>query len=248
MGGGWDIETKWLGKLPEWDWSSKGVEPPVQGVSLENSGEEPAMLMELETAPPANGSTANITVSAASGETPYIVLAFDNSVADAEIQTALTVAKEDGSPISIHWIANDGDIDPNADINATILADMKKSADDGKQYRMAVLRLKEGGSYTVNADALSFSDEKGFAVAPFEKLDLTQNGTTLTGGVKYPAENTTYTLRTYLGSKPGEATYLVDEQVVNTTQDNTVNIPTKGTLMPTGEYYVSSFLMTEKTT
>ena len=76
--------------------------------------------------------------------------------------------------MSINWIANDGDIDPNADINATILADMKKSADDGKQYRMAVLRLKEGGSYTVNADALSFSDEKGFAVAPFEKLDLTQ--------------------------------------------------------------------------
>ena len=247
MGGGWDIETKWLGKLPEWDWSTKGVEPLVQGVSLENSGEEPAMLMELETAPPANGSTANITVSAASGETPYIVLAFDNSVADAEIQSNLTVAK-DGSPMSINWIANDGDIDPNADINATILADMKKSADDGKQYRMAVLRLKEGGSYTVNADALSFSDEKGFAVAPFEKLNLTQSGNTLTGGVKYPAENTTYTLRTYLGSKPGEATYLVDEQTVDTAQGNTVNIPTTGTLMPTGEYYVSSFLMTEKTT
>lgn len=249
MGGGWDIETKWLGKLPEWDWSSKGVEPLVQGVSLENSGEEPAMLMELETAPPANGgSTANITVSADSGETPYIVLAFDNSVADAEIQSNLTVAKDDGSSIPINWIANDGDIDPNADINATILADMKKSADDGKQYRMAVLRLKEGGNYTVSTSALSFTDEKGFAVAPFEKLDLTQNGNTLTGGVKYPAENTTYTLRTYLGSKPGEATYLVDEQVVNTTQGNTVSIPTEGTLMPTGEYYVSSFLMTEKTT
>ena len=248
MGGGWDIETKWLGKLPEWDWSSKGVEPLVQGVSLENSEEEPVMLMELETAPPANGSTANISVSAALGEAPYIVLAFDNSVTDTEIQSNLTVAKDDGSSIPINWIANDGDIDPNADINATILADMKKSADDGKQYRMAVLRLKEGGNYTVNADALSFSDEKGFAVAPFEKLDLTQNGNTLTGGVKYPAENTTYTLRTYLGSKPGEATYLVDEQVVNTTQGNTVSIPTEGTLMPTGKYYVSSFLMTEKTT
>ena len=248
-GGGWDIETKWLGKLPEWDWSTKGVEPVVQGVSLENSGEEPAMLMALETEPLANGgSTANITVSAAPGETPYIVLAFDNSVTDAEIQNNLTVAKDDGSSIAINWIANDGDIDPNADINATILADMKKSADDGKQYRMAVLRLKEGGNYTVSTSALSFTDEKGFAVAPFEKLDLTQNGNTLAGGVKYPAENTTYTLRTYLGSKPGEATYLVDEQVVDTTQVNTVNIPTEGTLMPTGEYYVSSFLMTEKTT
>ena len=248
-GGGWDIETKWFGSLPEWDWSSKGVDPLVQGVSLENSGEEPVMLMALETAPLANGgSTANVEASAAPGETPYIVLAFDNNVTDTEIQNNLTVAKDDGSSIAINWIANDGDIDPNADINATILADMKKSADDGKQYRMAVLRLKEGGNYTVSTSALSFTDEKGFAVAPFEKLDLTQNGNTLTGGVKYPAENTTYTLRTYLGSKPGEATYLVDEQVVNTTQVNTVNIPTEGTLMPTGEYYVSSFLMTEKTT
>ena len=249
MGGGWDIETKWVGKLPEWDWSSKGVDPLVQGVSLENSGEEPAMLMALETAPPANGgSTANIEVSAAPGETPYIVLAFDNNVTDTDIQNNLTVAKDGGSPSSINWIANNGDIDPNADINATILADMKKSQDDGKQYRMAVLRLKEGGNYTVSAGALNFTDEKGFAVAPFEKLDMTQSGTTLTGGVKYPAENTTYTLRTYLGSKPGEATYLVDEQVVDTAQGNTVNIPTEGTLMPTGEYYVSSFLMTEKTT
>lgn len=247
-GGGWDIETKWVGSLPEWDWSSKGVEPLVQGVSLENSEEEPVMLMALESAPPANGSTADITVSAGSGETPYIVLAFDNSVPDEEIKNNLTVAKDGGSPISIHWIANDGDIDPNADINATIMADMKKSPDDGKLYRMAVLRLKEGGSYTVNAGAQTFTNQKGFAVAPFEKLDLTQSGNTLTGGVKYPAENTTYTLRTYLGSNPGEATYLVDEQVVDTTQDNTVSIPTEGTLMPTGEYYVSSFLMTEKTT
>ena len=249
MGGGWDIETKWLGKLPEWDWSTKGVDPLVQGVSLENSGEEPVMLMALETAPPANGgSTANITVSADSGETPYIVLAFDNSVTDAEIQNNLTVAKEGGSPIAINWIANDGDIDPSKDINATILADMKKSADDGKQYRMAVLRLKEGGNYTVSSGALNFTDEKGFAVAPFEKLDLTQSGNTLTGGVKYPAANTTYTLRTYLGSKPGEATYLVDERTVDTAQVNTVSIPTEGTLMPTGDYYISSFLMTEKTT
>ena len=66
--------------------------------------------------------------------------------------------------------------------------------------------------------------------------------------MKYHAENTTYTLRTYLGSNPGEATYLVDERTVDTAQINTVSIPTEGTLMPTGEYYVSSFLMTEKTT
>ena len=66
--------------------------------------------------------------------------------------------------------------------------------------------------------------------------------------MSYPAAGTTYTLRTYLGSAPGEATYLVDEQVVVDPSNITVNIPTEGTLMPTGSYYVTSFLMAEKTT
>lgn len=36
-GGGWDVETKWFGRLPEWDWSEKGVEPVAQAMSLEDS-------------------------------------------------------------------------------------------------------------------------------------------------------------------------------------------------------------------
>lgn len=31
-GGGWDVETKWFGRLPEWDWSEKGVEPVAQAI------------------------------------------------------------------------------------------------------------------------------------------------------------------------------------------------------------------------
>ena len=80
-------------------------------------------------------------------------------------------------------------------------------------------------------------------------LELTQNGYALSGQVKYPVKNTTYVLRTYLGSAKGEATYLVDEQTVTGSNSiSPVTIPTSGTLMPTGEYYVTSFLMTEKTT
>ena len=267
MGRGWDIEVKAFGYMPEWDWSSKGVTPLVQAVSLAEGGEELPMLMALEPVsledggendlmlmalePAAlrngGGKMAEFQVTADQGETPYIVLAFDNSIADEQIKASLSVTK-DSTAIPVNWIANNGEINPAYDINATIIANMKKVEDDGKEYRMVILRLKDGGSYSVSTNGLSFSDEKSFAVEPFESLSLTQSVNSLSGGVSYPAAGTTYTLRTYLGSAPGEATYLVDEQVVVDPSNITVNIPTEGTLMPTGSYYVTSFLMAEKTT
>mgnify|MGYP004504247917 CR=1 FL=1 len=265
-GGGWDVEHRWVKKLPEWNWGDHGVTPLVQAVSLadggedlpmlmalepvslEDGGEDDLMLMALEPAALRNGGgkTANFTVTADQGETPYIVLAFDNSVADTDIQSALSVAK-DGSNISIHWIGNGDNIDPNKAINATIVADMKKDPDDGKEYRMVILRLKEGGSYSVSTNELNFSDEECFTVEPFESLTLMKSGYTLSGEVKYPAENTAYVLRTYLGTEPGGADYLVDEREVENPADISVNILSTGALAPTGEYYVTSFLMTEKT-
>ena len=266
-GEGWDVEHRWVKKLPGWNWADHGVTPLVQAVSLadggedlpmlmalepvslEDGGEDDLMLMALEPAALRNGGgkTANFTVTADQDETPYIVLAFDNSVADTDIQSALSVAK-DGSNISINWIGNGGDINPDAAINATIVADMKKDPDDGKEYRMAILRLKEGGSYSVSTNELSFSDEKGFAVEPFESLNMFQSGYTLSGAVKHPVAGTKYVLRTYLGTEPGGADYLIDEREVNGSESIEVRIPESGTLAPTGSYYVTSFLMTEKST
>ena len=266
-GGGWDVEHRWARSLPEWNWADHGVTPLVQAVSLEDGGEHLPMLMALEPVsledggendlmlmalePTAlrngGGKTADFLVTADQGETPYIVLAFDNSVADTNIQRALSVAK-DGSNISINWIGNGDDIDPDAAINATIVADMKKDPDDGKQYRMVILRLKKGGSYSVSTNELSFSDERGFTVEPFESLDMTQSGYTLSGTIKYAEEGTKYVLRTYLGTEPGGADYLIEEQAVENPANISVNIPPTGVLAPTGSYYVTSFLMTEKST
>ena len=266
-GGGWDVEHRWARSLPEWNWADHGVTPLVQAVSLEDGGEDLPMLMALEPVsledggendlmlmalePTAlrngGGKTADFLVTADQDETPYIVLAFDNSVADTDIQSALSVAKG-GSDISINWIGNGDDIDPDAAINATIVADMKKDPDDGKQYRMVILRLKEGGSYSVSTNELSFSDEKGFTVEPFESLDMTQSGYTLSGAVKHPVAGTKYVLRTYLGTEPGGADYLIEEQTVENPANISVTIPPSGALAPTGDYYVTSFLMTEKST
>ena len=250
-GEGWDFEIRFLGSLPEWNWADKGIEPIVRSFALQSAAssssvESSTYSVSLSAAPTALSYTKGFTVAAGPDETPYIVLAFDNSVTEDKIKNALTI-KKNGSDIDIYWLAEDGKMDANAAINAMTIADMKKSQDDGKEYRLAVLRLKEGGTYTVNSGALEFTDEKSFAVEPFEKLELTQNGYTLSGAVKYPAEKTTYVLRTYLGSAKGDTSYLVSEDTVVDPDSISLRLPDSGALAPTGAYYVTSFLMTEKT-
>ena len=249
-GEGWDFEIRFLGSLPEWNWADKGIEPIVRSFALQSAAsssvESSVYSVSLSAAPTALSYTEDFTVAAGPDETPYIVLAFNNNVTEDEIKDALTI-KKDGSDIGIYWLKKDGKMDANAAINAMTIADMKKSQDDGKEYRLAVLRLKEGGTYTVNSGALEFTDEKSFAVEPFEKLELTQNGYALSGQVKYPVKNTTYVLRTYLGSAKGDTSYLVSEDTVVDSNSISLSLPDRGALAPTGEYYVTSFLMTEKT-
>lgn len=201
---------------------------------------------------PRNGAKtqADITVDGGEGKTPYILLAFDGTVTEEEIKNNLKIQK-DSSEIDINWIEEGKDpTDPDAEINATIIANMKKSEDDGKVYHLALMRLKEGGTYSVSAgNGLSFTDEKGIDVEPFEelKLNLDSSNKELSGQVKHPAENTTYVLRTYFANTKGGADYLIDERQIDAPNNISVSIPTDGALAPTGSYYVTSFLMMEKT-
>ena len=327
-GGGWDVETKWFGRLPEWDWSEKGVEPVAQAMSLEdsedtvlmsspspteqaasleavgestptsntNSTESAASLEDTgesvpanstnsteQTAPmedagesvpanstnsteqaassedtgesaPANSTNSTeITVSADTDETPYILLAFENTVTEAQIKNSLSVTKQNSSDkLEIHWVnydtenSEDGQIDENKDINAT--TDIIHNKTDNKDYRVAILRLKDAGTYQVNTGSLSLDTQKsqGVSIAPFEELELTLNNQQVSGEIKYAEENTKYVLRTYFAKEKGGADYLIDEQEITNSSSISVNIPSMGALAPSGEYYVTSFLMTEK--
>ena len=327
-GGGWDVETKWFGRLPEWDWSEKGVEPVAQAMSLEDSedtvlmsspspteqaasleavGEstptsntnstEPAASLEdtgesvpanstnstEQTAPmedagesvpanstnsteqaassedtgesaPANSTNSTeITVSADTDEPPYILLAFENTVTEEQIKNSLSVTKQNSSDkLEIHWVnydtenSEDGQIDENKDINAT--TDIIHNKTDNKDYRVAILRLKDAGTYQVNTGSLSLDTQKsqGVSIAPFEELELTLNNQQVSGEIKYAEENTKYVLRTYFAKEKGGADYLIDEQEITNSSSISVNIPSMGALAPSGEYYVTSFLMTEK--
>lgn len=252
---GWGIEGSFITKLPEWDWSSKGVEPVVQAVSLED-GEEFAVMLAadpLDAEPRGGGNVQTITVNANADETPYILLAFDSSVSEEDIKQDLSITKKDETDhIDINWVGEDGQIDPIAEIYAGI--DLIKNIEDGKEYRVALLRLKDGGTYEVEVNTggltLVTDKSKSVAVAPFEKLALTLDDRSyrVSGEIKYAEEDTKYVLRTYFAEKEGGADYLIDEQIDVNPNSISVDIPNSGTHAPSGEYYVTSFLMTEKTT
>ena len=248
---GWGIEGTFIKKLPEWDWSSKGVEPVVQAISLED-GEEFAVMLAADppdAEPHGSGNAQTITVDAGADETPYILLAFDSSVSEEDIKQDLSITKKDETDrIDINWVGEDGQINSTHEINAGI--DLITNNEDGKEYRVALLRLKEGGTYVVNTGSLTLVTEKskGVTVTPFEKLDLSLNSDVVSGEVKYAEDGTTYTLRTYFAEKEGGADYLIDEQIDVNPNSISVDIPNSGTHAPSGEYYVTSFLMTEKTT
>ena len=257
-GKGWDLEGKLIKKLPEWKWEDHGVTPVVQAVSLED-GEEALMLTALEPVVFTNGSGENsttITVSANGEETPYILLAFEESVSEEQIKKALTVTKQgETDSIQINWVKKEGaseeeigKIDPAAEINAGTA--LITNNEDKKEYRVALLRLKSGGTYEVNTGSLTLVTDKskGVTVTPFEKLDLRLSGNQVSGKIKYAEEDTTYTLRTYFAKEKGGADYLIDEQIEVDPGKIFVDIPNSGTHAPSGEYYVTSFLMTEKTT
>ena len=181
------------------------------------------------------------------GETPYILLAFENTVTEQQIKDALTI-KKNNQDIAINWVDDGGQRDPNSAINAD--TDILKNKNDEQEYRMAMLRLSEGGTYEVNTNSLTLVTDKscGVAITPFESLVLNLNDYQLSGEIKYAETGTEYVLRTYLANAEGGADYLVEEQIVADPENIAVNIPESGTLAPTGEYYVTSFLMTEKET
>ena len=209
-----------------------------------NSTEQAASSEDTGESAPANSMNPTvIAVNAGTDETPYILLAFDSSITEEQIKGALKI-KKDSQDIDINWLGDSTEIDSNSAINAD--TDIIKNNEDGKEYRVAILRLKEGGSYQVDTGDLALQKSESASVMSFEKLNLTLNNNQVSGEIKYAEENTKYVLRTYFANAEGGADYLIDEQEITNSSSISVNIPSMGALAPSGEYYVTSFLMTEK--
>lgn len=245
-GGGWDIEFKMLGYMPEWNWADKGVSPVVSMLAEDSDANFAAVRDENFVLANAGVSRTEISASAGTDEAPYIVLAFDGNLTEEQIKDNLKIFNDRNAELNIDWMTDDSQFNPDEDVSATTIADMEKTNTDGKKYRLALLRLKEGGKYIVDAGGLTFTDEKAFSVEPFEKLALTLTDNQISGKVKYAVDNTPYVIRTYFSNEEGGADYMISEQEISDTSNIELSVPTSGAIAPTGEYYVTAFLMTKK--
>ena len=245
-GGGWDIEFKMLGYMPEWNWADKGVSPVVSMLAEDSDANFAAVRDENFVLANTGVSRTEISASAGTDEAPYIVLAFDGNLTEEQIKENLKIFNDRNTELNIDWMTDDSQFNPDEDVSATTIADMEKTNADGKKYRLALLRLKEGGKYIVDAGELTFTDEKTFSVEPFEKLALTLNDNQISGKVKYAVDNAPYVIRTYFSNEEGGADYMISEQEISDTSNIELSVPTSGAIAPTGEYYVTAFLMTKK--
>jgi len=245
-GGGWDIEFKMLGYMPEWNWADKGVSPVVSMLAEDSDANFAAVRDENFVLANTGVSRTEISASAGTDEAPYIVLAFDGNLTEEQIKENLKIFNDRNTELNIDWMTDDSQFNPDEDVSATTIADMEKTNADGKKYRLALLRLKEDGKYIVDAGGLTFTDEKTFSVEPFEKLALTLNDNQISGEVKYAVDNAPYVIRTYFSNEEGGADYMISEQEISDTSNIELSVPSSGAIAPTGEYYVTAFLMTKK--
>lgn len=99
------------------------------------------MLLAADPYAAENGGTNTqiIEVNANPGETPYILLAFENTVTEQQDKDALTIKKnnQDIATLGGRWRQRG----PNSAINAD--TDILKNKNDEQEYRMAMLRLSE---------------------------------------------------------------------------------------------------------
>ena len=153
-GGGWDIEFKMLGYMPEWNWADKGVSPVVSMLAEDSDANFAAVRDENFVLANAGVSRTEISASAGTDEAPYIVLAFDGNLTEEQIKENLKIFNDRNAELNIDWMTDDSQFNPDEDVSATTIADMEKTNADGKKYRLALLRLKEGGKYIVDAGTL----------------------------------------------------------------------------------------------
>ena len=254
-GAGWDLEIKIIKKLSNWNWADHGVTPVVQSapqrlfMPLQTEAaigevieQENAALQAIVLGLQEEGkSSETIIVNAGADETPYILLDFGTDVTNVTeemIQNSLTVNSE--KPI---WTWDENATAEAGNIYAA--SDLITKVGSPEQHRVVLLRLPSAGNYSVDAGTLTFTHQQE-NVTPFEKLEMSQNDSQLSGKIKYAEPNVKYTLRTYLGAEQGKTTYLVDEHDVTDNSNLSVNVPTSGTHAPSGSYYATTVLMTEK--
>lgn len=246
---GWDF--KFWGSLGRWSWD---------GTAMGSSSSSNASA--VRTASSSNGTTTASKTIEVSGvddeETAYLVLSFqENTAIDL---SKVNVTKSGGDSFSftpVQIAVDENDSITNAD-EANIMSGVMPLADGSGNEQVLIIKLGEGssynGTYTVSlgngTDEIQPAYSTANVVAPADGLGAmgVNDSGNIEVEVEYPEEGTNYILRTYLGTGPLGTDYMVDERAVENLDadgEMSFNIPTRGTAAPTGDYYVTSYLLKE---
>ena len=255
---GWDF--KFWGSLDRWSWDNTAM-----GTLSANTG--PRLLALASGTTPAllaNGDneTASKTITVSNvddGETAYLVLSFpEDTVID--LSEVSVTKSEDGyfsfTPVQID-VDEDNSITNGDDANIMSGVMPLKDKDGTGNEHVLIIKLGEGssynGTYTVslgdNDSAINPVYSKANVVAPADGLGAmgVSDGGNIEVDVEYLEAEANYILRTYLGTEASSADYLVDERAVEELSNGTMRfeIPTSGTAAPSGNYYVTTYLLKE---
>lgn len=260
----------WDGRIQGYNLASSGSSS-TNGVTL--LANQPALLTNNTTGSTTQTVNVNVTNE---DDSAYMVLAFDENTVQSDIQSNLKVAGPNGDVTLTWLATDaEGNI-TNADAANVMSSVVPRSDGTGNDHVVIIYLgqgTSYNGNYTITTDAsagqsqteadeaanvqlaartlsansgLTFTAEPyAINVQPDELGVVTFKDNTVTGSVKNPESGVTYVLRTYLSETEGGADYLVDEQMLNS-DTFSVPVPTTGTAAPSGDYYITTFLMRQE--
>ena len=153
---------------------------------------------------------------------------------------SLSIAK-DGSNIDLTWPQyNEAEeIINESEVNAIIIT-------NGDEKPCVMIGLGQdvsvGDTWSVTSSLADF-DASLNASMPFDSLSVSLNGHTLNGQVVNPSTGAQYVLATYFGEESGDTTYVIDHQEITDPSNISAVIPSEGTMLPTGSYFVTTKLL-----
>ena len=259
---GFTVKPFWK-ELPEWNWDdhkpssystnaiedegalaivSVSMEP--LSASVEENEEDNAIDAQ------SNNYEKTVTLQANEGQTlpsDATVLLMATPAEGTDIDTfaeSLTVSKGDQS-VSLTWpeYNKNEEIINESEINAMVTTN-----GNGKDCVMIGLgeNATAGDSWKVTSSVADF-DASLNASMPFDSLQMNLTGYNLSGKVENANTDTDYVLATYFGDEKGEAEYLIENTEITDPDSISATIPQEGTMLPTGNYYVTTSLLRKAT-
>ena len=101
-----------------------------------------------------------------------------------------------------------------------------------------------GDQWTVTSDVAEFNLNLN-ASMPFDSLSASLNGQTVSGKVENPDTDAKYVLATYFGEESGKGQYAIEYQDITDPDNISAQIPNQGTMVATGDYYVTVSLLSK---